>query len=321
MRTYLRAAHRVVASAVAILILTQCACRTNKFPGYTYSGTANGAAIFYSVPSTRRLDDGNTVFRVLLQNQDETYLIQTVVTDCANRFQARGGTLYSRDGTMLKDVAPEVDLDKYNFPRIPQITKHPEMAVPLREVCKAGAGLVPAQSAPINGDFSVPDALESLYGNYQAKTGTASWKYLLVPDRPPFLYPNGGVGFDASAGTVRVIWDWPFRQHSVNKHFIVTATQPESEERWDCHACPFLIGAFVFSKGPAGWTVESGEKYLTLSGTFGYLPKAHGVQTDADNYQVLVDELDGRSWVYAPTFSIVVSGRRISASRLTGSGK
>jgi hypothetical protein len=317
MRTHLRGARRVTI-AVAVLTLAQCACKTNKFPGYTYSGTANGTAIFYSVQSIRRLDDGNTVFGVLLQNPDKTYVIQTVVSDCANRFQARGGTLYSRDGTMLRNVATEVDLDKYNFPRIPQINKHPEMAVPLREVCKASAGLVPTQSPPINGDFSIPGALESLYGNYQAETGTATWKYLLVPYRPPFLFPDiQGVRFDTSAGTVRVIWDWPFWQHSVEKHFIVTATQPESEKEYDCHACPFLIGAFVFSKQQGRWSVESGEKYLTVGGAFGQVPKPHGVQIDPDHYQVLVDNVDAPGGSCA----IVVNGRRISASPLTGSGR
>lgn len=316
-----RLRHALITSAVLTLALV--GCKKNRFPGYTYSGAVSGTAIFYSASSVRRLDDGNTIFRLLLQNSDETYVIETVVSDCANRFQTRGGTLYSGDGTMLKNVETESDLDKYNFPRIPHVNQHPQMAAVLLGSCKASATQVPVQIPPLKGEFSTAGALESLYGNFHAETGTASWKYLLVPERPPFLYPNypnEGVGFDASAGTVRVIWDWPFRQHAADKHFVVTATQPESALRWDCHACPFLIGAFVFSRQQGKWSLESGEKYLALGGAFGNTPKPRWIPTGPDNYQVLLDDFDGRNWTYTPRFSIVVDGKKLSVSPITRTG-
>jgi hypothetical protein len=148
-------------------------------------------------------------------------------------------------------------------------------------VASGGAAIYFQKAAPSPGalpsvpaDFSLPEAMKALYGNYDAAKKTSSFRSTKKFDGTFFDKP-GKVEARAflTAGAMDA---------GAMKVFVLTSAVPHGSPEFDCHACAPLIGAAVFAKKDSAWAVESSNKALDVIGGWGGPPQAEMVRVGPD---------------------------------------
>jgi hypothetical protein len=119
-------------------------------------------------------------------------------------------------------------------------------------------------------DFNLPAAMKSLYGNYDPLAHTSTF-------RTSRGYPHT---FFDKPGKVdaRIFLATGAEDSGATKVFVLTAAIPHGSPEYDCHACAPLIGAAIFAKNGASWTVESSNKEFDVLGNWGGPPQAEIVR-------------------------------------------
>jgi hypothetical protein len=115
-------------------------------------------------------------------------------------------------------------------------------------------------------DFSVPQAMKSLYDNFDASTQTSVSSVPIGSARSSFL---------DRADKIEV---HPFliisaRESNKRKVFLLTYAVPDSES-FECHLCAPLIGMAVFGRTNEGWSIESSNNGMVVFGQWGNPPDA-----------------------------------------------
>ena len=121
----------------------------------------------------------------------------------------------------------------------------------------AGAPAAKAAASPsLPADFSLPDAMKALYGNYDAAKKASTFR--LTKKFPHTFFDKSGkveVHEFLAAGAM---------DSGAMKVFVLTYAVPAAAPEFSCHACAPVIGAAIFAKKNDAWTVESAEKSLTM---------------------------------------------------------
>lgn len=127
---------------------------------------------------------------------------------------------------------------------------------------------------PVPPDFSLPDAMKAVYGNYDPAKKTSTFR--LAKKFPNTFFDKPGkvaakeflaAGAADSGGT---------------KVFLLTYAVPAAAPEFSCHACAPVIGAAIFAKKNGAWTLETAEKSLDVLGNFGGPPRASVVRVGPD---------------------------------------
>lgn len=117
--------------------------------------------------------------------------------------------------------------------------------------------------------FDIPAAMQSLFGNYDAKTGTSRYD---IPQST--IYNLKGSGFEIGDDiAVSPLWASSAMEDGKQKVVLVTYAVPIKEDGsptdFECHLCSPLIGAAVFAKNGGQWSVESSRTVVTRGGGYG----------------------------------------------------
>jgi Bacterial Ig-like domain (group 2) len=142
----------------------------------------------------------------------------------------------------------------------PNSSKPTTLGVMVPVVKVSSQGEIPA-------DFSVADAMRSLYGNFDSPTQAS------ISSLPAGAEENS---FFERAKEIEV---HPFfiagvKDSGVNRVFLGTYAGPLGEG-FACHGCAPLIGMAAFARTSASWVVESSTKSALFSGQWGEPPGAH----------------------------------------------
>ena len=123
-------------------------------------------------------------------------------------------------------------------------------------------------------DFSLPDAMKELYGNYDPARKSSIFK-LTKTFKGSFFDKPGKVEVQAFlAGGVA--------DSGATKVFLLTFAVPARSPMFQCHACAPVIGAAVFAKKSGAWSVECENKALSVLGNFGGPPNAEIIRIGPD---------------------------------------
>jgi serine/threonine protein kinase len=115
-------------------------------------------------------------------------------------------------------------------------------------------------------DFSIPQAMELIFGNYNRDRKASRFQTLAVPKEERFAQFS-----QTASGVATVALMQSFREQGRDKYLVVTKTMPDGEAH-SCHACAPLIGAAIFVRQGSTWEIEILEKYLTVIGAYGEPP-------------------------------------------------
>ena len=103
-------------------------------------------------------------------------------------------------------------------------------------------------------DFKLPDAMKTLYGNYDPLAHTSTFR--LTKTFPHTFFDKPGK-VDA-----RAFLTTGAKDTGAMKVFVLTFGVPHGSPEFDCHACAPVIGAAVFAKKDGGaWAVESAKTF------------------------------------------------------------
>lgn len=157
----------------------------------------------------------------------------------------------------------------------------------------ADSGIVKGDSLPgdsatryhIEGAFTVPAAMEVIYGLYDRDIECSKWVCM----------PHEAKRFESKAssgGTLhtRPAGVFPIPAKEGRKMLLLTETLSREKEGWeDCHACAPILGAAMFQEIDGAWFIEALEKDMGELGSYGTLPPSslmtlgpdfHGVRFD-----------------------------------------
>jgi hypothetical protein len=124
-------------------------------------------------------------------------------------------------------------------------------------------------------DFKLPDAMKTLYGNYDPLAHTSTFR--LTKTFPHSFFDKPGK-VDA-----RAFLTTGAKDTGAMKVFVLTFGVPHGSPEFDCHACAPVIGAAVFAKKDGGaWAVESANKEFDMLGNWGGPPGAEIVRVGPD---------------------------------------
>jgi len=125
-------------------------------------------------------------------------------------------------------------------------------------------------------DFDVPAAMRTLFGNFDPKTESSDYD---VPQTTVLDLTGSDfkVGDDIVVQPLRTL---EAIENGKRKVILLTFAVPKESfgpspdylDRFQCHACAPLIGAAVFVRGDAGWSVESSRTVVARGGGFGHPP-------------------------------------------------
>lgn len=139
----------------------------------------------------------------------------------------------------------------------------------------AGAPAAKAAASPtLPADFSLPEAMKALYGNYDAAKKTSTFR--LTKKFPNTFFDKPGkveVHEFLAAGAM---------DSGAIKVFVLTYAVPAAAPEFSCHACAPVIGAAIFAKKGDAWAVESAEKAYDVLGNFGGPPQASVISVGPD---------------------------------------
>lgn len=140
-----------------------------------------------------------------------------------------------------------------------------------------------AYSQYIEGAFTVPAAMEVIYGLYDRNIECAKW----------VCKPQEARRFESKAsqdGTLhtRAAGVYPIETPQSKKMLLLTETLSREKEGWeDCHACAPILGAAMFQEIDGAWFIEALQKDLGELGSWGQLPANRLTKLGPDLYGVL----------------------------------
>lgn len=135
----------------------------------------------------------------------------------------------------------------------------------------------------IEGNFTVPAAMEVVYGLYDKNYECSKW----------VCKPHESRTFGSKAagdGTVhtRPAGVYPFETAEGRKMLLLTETLSREKDGWeDCHVCAPILGAVQFQEIDGAWFIETLRKDLGELGSWGQLPANKLVKLAPDEYGVL----------------------------------
>jgi len=139
----------------------------------------------------------------------------------------------------------------------------------------AGAPAAKAEAPlALPADFSLPDAMKALYGNYDPAKKTSTFR--LVKKFPNTFFDKPG------KVEVHEFLAAEAMDSGAMKVFVLTYAVPAAAPEFSCHACAPVIGAAIFAKKGGAWAVESAEKAYDVLGNWGGPPQAAIVRAGPD---------------------------------------
>jgi hypothetical protein len=138
----------------------------------------------------------------------------------------------------------------------------------------------------IEGNFTVPAAMEVIFGLYDLNIECSKW--VCKPhEAKRFASKSAGKGLlhTRAAGT------FPIETATGKKMLLLTETLSREKEGWEaCHACAPILGAAMFQQIDGDWFIEALQKDLGEMGSWGQLPANKLVKIGPDMYGVLFNE-------------------------------
>lgn len=135
----------------------------------------------------------------------------------------------------------------------------------------------------IEGNFTVPAAMEVVYGLYDKNFECSKW----------VCKPHESRSFGSKAagdGTLhtRPAGVYPFETAEGRKMLLLTETLSREKDGWeDCHVCAPILGIVQFQEIDGAWFIETLRKDLGELGSWGQLPANKLVKLGPEEYGVL----------------------------------
>ncbi len=166
-----------------------------------------------------------------------------------------------------------------------------------------------ASEGQIPVDFSVANAMKSLYGNFDPLTQTS------VSGLPT------GAEKDSFFRDVKQIQAQPFytaQTHDSGSSKVFLATYSGSLDGYNCHGCSPIIGMAAFVKTSGGWVVESSTKTALFFGEWGMPPEARILRIGPDHVGVELQFISSHQGQWVRPVSILVSWKGEIGEALSG---
>lgn len=135
----------------------------------------------------------------------------------------------------------------------------------------------------IEGAFTVPAAMEVIYGLYDKEIECSKWICKPV-EKKQFA------GKSDASGTLhtRAAGAYPIETSEGKKMLLLTETLSREKGGWEnCHACAPILGAAMFHEIDGAWFIEALKKDLDVIGAWGELPSNKLVKFGPEMYGVL----------------------------------
>jgi len=244
---------------------------SSQFPGYQQvSQSGEAAQLWFNADDIQRKDGGYVIHA--LKTLPSGYARFDILTDCRDRTRRLAGTEYDRDGTAKQDYAGNDS--------VVAAKSEPGMSELMGAACT-----VMLASRAIHGDFSVPAALELLYGSYSTQEKAARWADATVPANLPWADNLSLSPGDAMSVTSVATFD--FTETGKQKKLLVTNAVAD---KGGCHACTGLLGVATFVKDGSNWKLEAQEPYLASMGASGSVGSSFNwVTAGEDSYALVVN--------------------------------
>lgn len=138
----------------------------------------------------------------------------------------------------------------------------------------------------IEGTFTVPAAMEVIYGLYDKNIECSKW----------LCKPHEAKRFESKASDdgllhTRAAGVFPIETKEGKKMLLLTETLSREKEDWeDCHACAPILGAAMFQEIDGAWFIEALQKDLGELGSYGTLPANKLVTIGPSMYGVMFND-------------------------------
>lgn len=135
----------------------------------------------------------------------------------------------------------------------------------------------------IEGAFTVPAAMEVVYGLYDREFECSKW-VCKPTEKKSFA------GKTDKSGTLhtRAAGVYPIDSKDGKKMLMLTETLSREKDGWEnCHACAPILGAAMFQQIDGAWFIEALKKDLDVIGAWGELPSNKLVKFGPDMQGVL----------------------------------
>ncbi len=138
----------------------------------------------------------------------------------------------------------------------------------------------------IEGAFTVPAAMEVIYGLYDKNIECSKW----------LCKPHEARRFESKASDdgllhTRAAGAYPFDAKDGRRMLLLTETLSREKEDWEgCHACAPILGAAMFQEIDGAWFIEALQKDLGEIGSYGELPSNKLVSIGPEMVGVLFNE-------------------------------
>jgi hypothetical protein len=141
--------------------------------------------------------------------------------------------------------------------------------IPSTRVAIAGDAPLKYQGR-IPSDFSLPNAMKSLYGNFDPPANVSVSTLPTTGAKSSYFDPGLEIN-------VRPFWVIGAKESGTTKVFLLTYATPDAKS-FGCHACAPLIDMAVFVRAKSEWSVESVGKAIVVFGQWGYPPDARSLR-------------------------------------------
>ncbi len=158
-------------------------------------------------------------------------------------------------------------------------TSHASVSIVRTDSTKPDSGM----RQYIEGAFTVPAAMEVIYGLYDKNIECSKW----------LCKPHEAKRFESKAtddGSLhtRAAGAYPLGTKDGRKMLLITETLSREKEGWEeCHACAPILGAAMFQEIDGAWFIEALQKDLGEIGSYGELPSNKLVTIGPDMFGVL----------------------------------
>lgn len=126
----------------------------------------------------------------------------------------------------------------------------------------------------IKGDFSVPKAMEVVYGLYDKNIECSRWICKPHEEKTFAAKLSGDGALYSRASGVHEI-----KEGEDRRMLLLTETLARGKEGWEsCHACSPIVGAAMFMEVEGDWYIEALRKDLDEIGSWGEMPPHQLVQ-------------------------------------------
>lgn len=134
-----------------------------------------------------------------------------------------------------------------------------------------------ADEAPkqfIQGEFSIPKAMEVVYGLYDKNIECSRWVCKPHEEKTFAAKLSGDGALYSRASGVHEI-----KEGEDRRMLLLTETLARGKEGWEsCHACAPIVGAAMFMEVEGDWYIEALRKDLDEIGSWGEMPPSKLVQ-------------------------------------------